>query len=78
MGSRSYIESNAALRLVSRKLGLYGTDAEADYTTDMAADIVVEARCVPFTCYHHVTKTYGCFHNLLQHCQHGEGAYAET
>jgi hypothetical protein len=45
IGSRSYIESNAALRLVSRHLKLYGADPEADYTTDMAADIVVEARC---------------------------------
>jgi hypothetical protein len=44
IGSRSYLESNAALRLVSRRLGLYGADAEADYVTDMAADIVVEAR----------------------------------
>ncbi|WIA39660.1 hypothetical protein OEZ86_005729 [Tetradesmus obliquus] len=43
-GGRSYIESNAALRLASRRLGLYGTDAEADYCVDMAADIIVEAR----------------------------------
>lgn len=57
-GDKCCVESISALRLVSKKLGLYGSDAEADYLQDMAADIAVEFRCAAEDAY--CRYTFAC------------------